>query len=212
MSALSRSAGPVTIAAVALRNPGDPVADDERSRVLAAARGQLADEHAAPAFTIDALAARAGVARAQVQRRFGTPAGVLLALWDQLLSDGCLALAPEAFRLETPAAVLAELIAIYGRFWDRERRVIRRIKGFAALDPELERVLVLRERERRAGLAKLVERFARAGKTAAFAGLDLAPLLALLTAFELYEAMAGPDRPIAEIIPGVQALAKSSLG
>ena len=190
--------------------PRDPIAEEERTRVLAGARGMLADEHAAPAITIDALAARAGVARAQVQRRFGTPGGVLEALWDQLLADGALAHAPAAFRLEQPTAVLAELIAIYGRFWDRERRVIRRIKAFAALDPELERALLLRERERRAGLRKLADRFPR-GSGGTNAGLELPALFTLLTAFELFEAVAGPDQSIASIVPSVQALALCAL-
>jgi AcrR family transcriptional regulator len=187
----------------------DPIAAEERARVIAAARALLAEEQVALGFSIDTLAARAGVARAQVQRRFGTPAGVLEALWDQLLSDGCLALLPPAFQLSEPTAVLAELIAIHGRFWDGERRVIRRIKAFAALDPELERALLARERLRREGLRKLVERFPRK----LHAGTELEPLalFALLTAFELFDALAGPERRIAEVIGGVQALARGAL-
>jgi hypothetical protein len=48
-------------------------ADEERTRVVTAAHALLAEENAAFELTIDAVAARAGVARAQVQRRWVRP-------------------------------------------------------------------------------------------------------------------------------------------
>jgi len=187
-------------------------AEEERTRVVAAARALLAEENAAPGFTIDALAARAGVARAQVQRRFGTPARVLEALWDQLLSDHCLALLPKAFERKEPTAVLAELIAIHGRCWHGQRRVIRRIKAFAAFDPELERALRTRELERREGLRRFADRLARGGSIRVPDGVELVELLALVTAFELFDSLAGPERPIEQVLPAAQAIAARMLG
>lgn len=187
-------------------------ADEERTRVIAAARALLADETASTAFTIDGLAARAGVARAQVQRRFGTPARVLEALWDQLLSDGCLSELPKAFKRNEPSAILAELIVIYGRCWHGQRRVIRRIKAFAAFDPELERALRLREQERREGLRRFAERIARGGSIRVPDGVELVEVLALATAFELFDALAGPERPIEQVIPAAQGIAGRMLG
>jgi AcrR family transcriptional regulator len=186
--------------------------DEERTRVVAAAHALLAEEDAAPGFTIDALAARAGVARAQVQRRFGTPTRVLEALWDQLLSDHCLALLPNAFERTEPTAVLAELIAIYGRCWHGQRRVIRRIKACAAFDPELERALRTRELERRVGLRRFAERMARGGSMRVPDGVDVVEVLALSTAFELFDSLAGPERPIEQVIPAAQGIAARMLG
>jgi len=191
--------------------PSD-AADEERTRVIAAAHALLAEETAAPGFTIDGLAARAGVARAQVQRRFGTPARVLEALWDQLLSDGCLALLPKAFERKEPTAVLAELIAIHGRCWHGQRRVIRRIKAFAAFDPELERALRLREQERREGLRRFADRLARGGAIRVPDGVELVAVLALATAFEQFDSLAGPERPIEQVIPAAQGIASRMLG
>jgi AcrR family transcriptional regulator len=187
-------------------------ADEERMRVIAAAQALLAEENAAPGFTIDALAARAGVARAQVQRRFGTPARVLEALWDQLLSDRCLALLPQAFERKEPTAVLAELIAIHGRCWHGQRRVIRRIKAFAAFDPELERALRTRELERREGLRRFADRLARGGSIRVPGGIELVEVLALATAFEFFDSLAGPARPIEQVMPAAQGIAARMLG
>jgi AcrR family transcriptional regulator len=186
-------------------------ADEERTRVVAAAHALLAEDNAAPSFTIDALAARAGVARAQVQRRFGTPTRVLEALWDQLLSDHCLALLPNAFGREEPTAILAELIAIYGRCWHSQRRVIRRIKASAAFDPQLERALRTREMERRVGLRRFAERMARSGSIRVPDGVDVVEVLALSTAFELFDSLAGPERPIEQVIPAAQGIAARML-
>jgi len=187
-------------------------ADEERSRVVTAAHALLTEENAAAELTIDAVAARAGVARAQVQRRFGTPTRVLEALWDQLLSDHCLSLLPNAFQREEPAAILGELMAIYGRCWHGQRLVIRRIKAIAAFDPQLERALRTREMERRVGLRRFAERMARGGPMRVPDGVDVVEVLALCTAFELFDSLAGPERAIAEVIPAAQGLAARMLG
>jgi AcrR family transcriptional regulator len=187
-------------------------ADEERTRLVAAAHALLSEENATSELTIDALAARAGVARAQVQRRFGTPTRVVEALWDQLLSDHCLSLLPNAFQRAEPAAVLAELIAIYGRCWHSQRQVIRRIKASAAFDPQLERALRTRELERRVGLRRFAERMARGGSLRAPDGVDVAEVLALCTAFELFDSLAGPERPIDQMIPAAQSIAARVLG
>lgn len=187
-------------------------ADEERTRVVTAAHALLAEEDAASELTIDAVAARAGVARAQVQRRFGTSTRVLEALWDQLLSDHCLSLLPNAFQREGPAAVLAELIAIYGRFWHAQRQVIRRIKACAAFDRQLERALRTRELERRVGLRRFSERMARGGPMHVPDGVDVVEALALATAFELFDSLAGPERAIDEVIPAAQRIAARVLG
>ena len=51
--------------------------DDNRRRVIDAARALLTEATTYTAFTIDAVAARAGVARATVYYQFGSKTGVL---------------------------------------------------------------------------------------------------------------------------------------
>jgi AcrR family transcriptional regulator len=187
-------------------------ASEEYGRVVEAARALLAEEAPGLGFTIDALAARAGVARAQIQRRFGTPARVLEALWDRLLSDDCLARLPSAFERSEPRAVLAELIAIHGRCWHGQRRVIRRLLAIAAFDGELERALRTRELQRREGLRRFAERVSRGGAVKTPGGVELVEVLALTTAFEQFDSLAGPARSIDEVIPAAQAIASRMLG
>jgi AcrR family transcriptional regulator len=191
---------------------GSDAASEEYDRVVEAARALLAEEVAGLGFTIDALAARAGVARAQVQRRFGTTARVLEALWDRLLSNDCLARLPSAFERSEPRAVLAELVAIHGRCWHGQRRVIRRLLAIAAFDAELERALRTRELQRREGLRRFAERVSRGGAIKTPNGVELVEVLALATAFELFDSLAGPARPIEEVIPAAQAIAGRMLG
>lgn len=185
-------------------------ADPERDRILSAARAMLAEESAVTALGLDTLAARAGVARAQMQKQFGTLAGVLEALWDRLVSDGCLAQLPRAFALEDPAQAVDELIAIHARLWDAERKVVRRVRAFAALDADLERALRVREHDRREGLRRFAPRLA-SGPLGAKVMQELVGVLALVTAFEMIDTLAGPDRPIADVVPELQAIARALL-
>jgi AcrR family transcriptional regulator len=163
-----------------------------------------------PAFSLDAVAARAGVARAITQQQFGSAAGVLEALWDDLLSRGCLEQLPQAFANPDAATTLAELIAIYGRFWHRERGVIRRVRAFAAFDREREQALLTRDRARREGLQNLARRLAQGSRSpklpASFTALDL---LAALTAFETFDLLAVADRGIEDVIGLLQALSRT---
>jgi AcrR family transcriptional regulator len=191
--------------------PRDPASAEERARILVATRALLADEHAGSAFTLDAIASRAGVARAGMQRQFGTLAGVCEALWDELLSAGCLIQLPRALALADPFAALDELIAIHARFWHAERRVLRRLRALAALDAELERALLQREQDRRAGLRKLALRLhARSLQLpATFSTVDV---LAIATSFETFEGIAGTEHGTVEVTAALQALARAALG
>jgi AcrR family transcriptional regulator len=194
-----------------LRRPraDDPASRAQRERILATASSLLGEERAGSTFSTDAVAARAGVARAIMQQSFGDDAGLLEALWDALLSR-CLVKLPQALQQPDPRAALAELIAIYGAFWDEQRAVVRRIRAHAVLDAVLGSALRTRERDRREGMLRLSRRLAEA-VPGAQPPPELADLLCMLTSFETFDGVAGPERRIAAIIPAVQSLAQSVL-
>jgi AcrR family transcriptional regulator len=190
--------------------PRDPVTAEDRARSLAALRTLLREDHGIGAFTLDAIAARAGVARAVMQRQFGNLAGLCEALWDELFSDGCLGQLPRALTLADPFDALAELIAIHARFWHAERRVIRRLRALAALDRDLERTLRQRQEEHKLALRKLASRLPSRALTAAsgYAALDV---LAIATSFEAYDAIAGSEHDPDEATAALQELARAAI-
>src|SRR5205807_3910390 len=100
-------------------------------------------------FTIDAVARQAGVARMTVYYQFGSKLGLLEALFDDLAARGQMQQLATAFQQPDPVVALAEYIAVFGHFWTSDRRMIRRLHGVAALDPEVELGLRAREERRR---------------------------------------------------------------
>jgi AcrR family transcriptional regulator len=179
--------------------------DALRARLLAAARAVLAEQTAISAVSIDSIAAKAGVARTIVHQQFGSTAGVLEALFDQLTEQGGLDQLPRALEL-APFEALAEIIAVYARFWSCERELFRRIRSIAAFDPELRAALRARDEHRREGLRSLARRLAQRGARPSADALDV---LFASTSFELLDQLAGGERDIGVVVPVVQALARA---
>lgn len=190
----------------------DPAVDALRSQVLSAAHRILSEPEASAAFSLELAAARAGVARALVHTQFGSPAGVLEALLDQLTTRSAVDL-PRVFALENPQAMLAEYVATIGAFWDSERVVVRRLKALAAFDAAFARALARCDEHRRDGLRRVIQRVAQSGvRMARRDQLGPADLLLALTAFETFDSVAGTERKIAEVIPAMQSLVLAALG
>jgi AcrR family transcriptional regulator len=197
------------------RPPGqrDQAVDALRAAVLAAARRALSEPAGGPAFSVDTVAAKAGIARSVVHRQFGSAAGMLEALIDDILAHGSLAAElPRAFALSDPLQTLAEFIAVFGRLWESERVVMRRLRSLAGLDPQLERALLLRDEYRREGLRKLIGRLAQQGVKLARGPAEPLDVLFALIAFETFDNLAGPGRSILEVLPAVQFLVFAAFG
>ena len=134
------------------------VIDESRRRVLDAARALLADPTGYPAFTVDAVARRADVARATVYYQFRSKTGLLEALCDDLAGTGQMGDLPQAFAEADPRAAAHRLIAVFAGFWAADRVVMRRLRALAALDPDVHAVISARDKRRREGLEALVGR------------------------------------------------------
>lgn len=192
--------------------------DATRQKVLEAARALLAGPDGQPGFTVDAVAKQADVARATVYYRFGTKSGLLEALFDSLAERGHLGELPAAFTHPDPQEALRRFVACFGRFWASDRLVLRRIRAIAALDPEIGPVIQARDERRRTGLQVLAGRLDAARGTGngpaevlmpgatATAGDDRIGLAHMLTSFETFDALAGPDREPDAVIPVITDL------
>src|SRR6201992_716552 len=109
--------------------------DQSREQVLAAARSLLA-EPGGSAFTVDAVARRADVARATVYYQFGARSGLLEAVCDHLPALGGMDGLPAAFTDPDPRRGLDVFVGCFGRFWAADRAATRRLRALAALHPE----------------------------------------------------------------------------
>ena len=187
--------------------------DDGRRRILDAARALLADGDSFTAFTVDAVAKRADVARATVYYQFSSKAGLLEALSDHLAALGQMERLAEAFAAPDPNAGVALLIEAFSRFWDVDRHAMRRLRALSHLDPGVAGVIAARDQRRHQAIEALLQRFETdtARPRGEPARAKLVRVLYTLTSFETFDTLAGNDTTIEAVAPQVQALAAAVL-
>src|SRR5262245_46024828 len=172
--------------------------DQTRGRIIAAARDLLAAPGDFAGFTIDAVAAGAGVARMTVFNRFGSKRGLLEALFDDLAMRGLVNRIQGVFMQTDPHEALDALVAAFGAFWTSDRLIIRRIRGLASMDSDFELAVRARDERRREGLRTIVSRLRMKRRKA---GLEqIVTILHTLTSFETFDNLAGPDRDPDEVV------------
>src|SRR5688572_25566023 len=89
-------------------------AEQTRAAIVDAARRLLAGPAGVAAFTIDAVAREAGVARMTVYYQFGSKAGLLEAMYDDIAAKGELAeRIPAAFQQTDAREVLAGIVGAF---------------------------------------------------------------------------------------------------
>lgn len=189
-------------------------ADETRSRIVAAARALISAPGGIGAFTIDAVAAHAGVARMTVYHQFGSKTGLIEAVFDSLaiVRRGVQQLVA-ALALADPAETLERFVRTFADVWQEDRLVIRRLGGLAALDPEFASVWNAREGRRREGMRQIATRVASSRRRRGAVDVDAATaaLYAIISP-EGFEAMAGPGRTFRDVEPLVHGLARKVLG
>ena len=189
-------------------------AEETRARVVAATREMLSAPGGIGAFTVDAVARAAGVARMTVYHQFGSKTGLIEAVFDSLaiVRVGVPRLVA-ALDLADPAETLAEFVRTFAAVWQEDRLVIRRLQGLAALDPAFAEVWNAREERRRGGMRQIATRVAATAVQAAPLDIDAATaaLYAVISP-EAFEAMAGASHSFAAVAPLVHQLARFTLG
>ncbi len=187
--------------------------EQTRARIIAAARELLVASNGFSGFSIDAVARQADVARMTVYYQFGSKIGLLEALSDSLAAHGGMEQLAAAFSRPDPLDALTEYIAVFGRFWNSDRLVTRRLRALAALDPDFEQVVRARDEWRRGGIRVIVGRLVeKYGRPAPAIFDEMVDVLYTLIGFECFDTLAGPTRNLEEIAPVVQQLARAALG
>ena len=139
-------------------------------------------------LTMDALARESGVTRQTVHNLFGTKSGVLEALFDQLALDAGMERMRIVMQQSEPGPMLSGFVEVFTGFWAKDRLLIRRIHGIAAIDPEFGSAVEARNRRRQMAATRIVERIA-AGTDGPRKTEKIAALWAL-SSFEFFDAVA----------------------
>ena len=180
--------------------------DESRQRVIDAARALLAEASSYSTFTVDAVAKKADVARATVYYQFESKTGLLEALCDALAEAGQMSELASAFMNPDPVAAISIFIACFGRFWDADRLVMRRLRSLAALESEVGAVISARDERRLSGLTVLAGRL-KEKDLLAFETDEAVRMLFSLTSFETFDALARPDQALSAVSGTVLRLA-----
>ena len=139
-------------------------------------------------LTMEALARESGVTRQTVHNLFGTKTGVLEALFDQLALDAGMERMRIVMQQSKPEAMLAGFVEVFTDFWAKDRVLIRRIHGIAAIEPEFGSAVEARNRRRLMAATRIVERICGQSNKERQKG-KIAALWAL-TSFEFFDALA----------------------
>jgi AcrR family transcriptional regulator len=183
--------------------------DESRAAILRAARGQLA-ARGYRRLTMEGLAAESGVTRQTIHNLFGTKTGVLEAVFDLIALEGGMERMREVMMLPPGDAQLARFVGIFCGFWGKNRMLLRRVHGIGAIDPEFGAVIEARNQRRRTAASRMVEQIdlEQPGRED---GQQRAAILAGLTSFEFFDALAGSCGNEAEAEEMVLRLARSAL-
>ena len=180
--------------------------DESRNRVIHAARALLAEATSYTNFTVDAVAKRADVARATVYYQFESKTGLLEALCDALADAGHMSELASAFMNPDAVESVALFIGCFGRFWNVDRLVMRRLRSLAALEEDIGVVIFARDDRRRSGLSVLVGRLNDQHLLAIETDVAIEMLFSL-TSFETFDALARSNQALTDVSTTVLTMA-----
>ena len=183
--------------------------DEGRQRILDAAQAHMQRKDFG--FSLDAVARKAGVTRQTVYNQFGSKAGLLEELFDQVVTRGAFNEMPRVFTAHDAGTAFDELAAIFGRFYADNRAGMLQLRAAMGVDPDLDEAIRRRNARRRQGVEKLVQTFAKQLRPQVPA-TELVATLDTLLNFNTFDALAGPQRTPVEVVATVRQLLRGVLG
>jgi AcrR family transcriptional regulator len=166
------------------------LSDHKRAAILAAARTQL-EAKGFLHLTMDSLARESGVTRQTIHNLFGTKAGVLEALFDQLALVGGMERMRDVMQQSNTESMLASFVDVFTDFWSKDRLLIQRIHGIAAIDSEFGSAVETRNRRRQTAASRVVDQLAlRNGEREMEDKMQRIATLYALTSFEFFDSLA----------------------
>ena len=187
------------------------LSDHKRTAILKATRTQLASGGFLN-LTMDGLARESGVTRQTIHNLFGTKAGVLEALFDQLAMDGGMERMRNVMQQTNAESMLAAFVEVFTDFWAKDRLLIRRIHGIAAIDPEFGVAVAARNQRRQMAATRVVDVLSRRnGERERMDRAQKIAVLYALTSFEFFDALVESSGSVKEAALYVLTLVKKSL-
>jgi AcrR family transcriptional regulator len=181
--------------------------DQKRAAILMAARKHLESSGMAE-LTMDALARESGVTRQTVHNLFGTKSGVLEALFDQLALHGGMERMRMVMQQANAESMLAGFVEVFTDFWAKDRMLIRRIHGIAAIDPEFGTAVEARNRRREMAASRIVDRLGGSGEPER---REKIAALWALTSFEFFDTVTESCGSMKDAADIVLALARKAV-
>ena len=182
------------------------LSDGKRVAILKSARKQL-ESNGFLQLSMESLAKESGVTRQTIHNLFGTKSAVLETLFDQLAVGGGLERMREVMQQPNPEILLLAFVEVFTDFWTKDRMLIRRIHGIAAIDPEFGEVVAARNKRRQTAAFRVVDRLNRRGGSFSEADqAQQAATLYALTSFEFLDALAesiGSTTAAASLVSGL---------
>jgi AcrR family transcriptional regulator len=168
----------------------EEASDRTRKAVLAAARAQL-ETGGVRDLTMESLARASGVTRQTIHNLFGTRRAILEALFDRMAIDAGMMRMREVMTTSDPASMLALFAEVFTSFWAKDRLLLKRIHGLAAVDPEFGQAVVARNERRRMAATRVIERLdAGRPETSPEERARKVACLVALTSFEFFDVLA----------------------
>src|SRR5579884_167721 len=133
--------------------------DETRVRILEAARKLLASEPGPQDLSMEAIAREADVSRLTIYYQFGSRPGLLDALYDYMASRGNIRQVADVFHEADPNKALEKMVRTFIEFWASDPVALRRVRGMAALDAEINAGVKARDLRRRHIAGEIVRRF-----------------------------------------------------
>src|SRR5580693_5971190 len=162
---------------------------------------------------MEALARASGVTRQTIHNLFGTKTVVLEALFERLAIDGGMMRMREVMTRGDGESMLVAFVEVFTGFWVKDRLLLKRIRGIAAVDPEFGKAVGARNQRRQAAATRVVERLC-AGRPAMAVdekARKIASLVAL-TSFEFFDALAESCGSVEVAAGCLYSLVKKAVG
>jgi AcrR family transcriptional regulator len=190
----------------------EAAAGQTRARILEAARQLLANESETD-LGMEAIARRADVSRLTLYYQFKSRPGLLEALYDYLAIRGNMRRMAEVFHEADPSVALEKLVRTFVGFWSSDPVVMRRLRGMATLDTEIDQGIRDRDARRQHAAREILRRTVQDKNKMLTPEQQYlaADVLSMLTSFESYDALARAGHNQATIIATLISIARAAV-
>ena len=162
--------------------------------------------------TMEALARASGVTRQTIHNLFGTRRAVLEALFDRMAGEAGMMRMREVMTAGDPALMLSLFVQVFTGFWAKDRLLLRRIHGIAAIDPEFGRAVEMRNERRKMAATRVIERlYAGRPEVGAEEKMRKAACLTALTSFEFFDVLVESSGSVEMAASGVSQLVRKAV-